>query len=137
MSVLELLRPSTPTDTICFHHASMRALSKQKLNFVLKMISAAKTLGNMLLHIFLNKCKLSYLSDPLETAESSMDHSDLMDYSGSPAMSTSATAEEKVLFTTTFPACFSPTSWDAGALVMMPSTDLLAHPTAESVAVTP
>ncbi len=63
--------------------------------------------------------------------------SDLMDYSGSHAMSISAMEEEKDRFTTTFQACSSPTSWDAGALVMQPSTDLLAQPTPESVAATP
>ncbi len=66
-----------------------------------------------------------------------MGHSDLMDYSGSHAMSISAMEEEKLIFTTTFPACSSPTSWDVGALVTLPSTDLLVQPTPESVAATP
>ncbi len=137
MSALEPLRHSTPTDTTCSHHVSMRALSKQKLSYVQKILCAAKILGSMLLLTFLSNCKLSYLLDPLEMAESSMGHSDLMVSSGNHAMSTFATAEEKENFTTTFPACSSHTLWDAGALVTLPNTDLLAQLTPESVAATP
>ncbi len=63
--------------------------------------------------------------------------SDLMDYFGNHAMSISAMEEEKLIFTTTFPACSSHTSWDVGALVTLLNTDLPAQPTLESVAAMP
>ncbi len=115
----------------------MKVYSKRNLNYVLQMLYAAKTLGNMQLLIFLNNCKLSFLSVLPRMAESSMGLSDLMDYSGNHAMSISAMEEEKVTLTTTFQACSSHTSWDAGALVMLPNTDLLAQLIPESVAATP
>ena len=138
MFASELLKPSTLTDTICSHLASMMFQSDQSLLLAPPQATqAALRMSELtLFHTFQSNSRPSYPSVLLRTVESSTDLSRMMVPFGNLVMSISAMAEEKEETTTMFLQCSTLTLLVAGVLVALLPTDLLALPTPEFAVVT-